>query len=254
MAERVLRHLGRHARTGRGHQVDVGVDHLRAALQGVGVPPGPAAFHSPDRGRHPRHRGGGGELRRDHLRQGRGRAQAAGGLRRAGELRRGCPEVLRRARVRQRDAGGPAVRTRGHLRPRPGLLVRRMAPDRGREHPAAVLLGRRGRPVHRVRGGTGSCRQPPRAPLAPHRHRAVRPDRGRAHPPAPHRDRRDRPAHQANGTRRPAAPGPGPGQRRGPDLRQDPARLSTRWPPSSSRSGRSRTRSRRRCAGPPPGT
>ena len=54
----------------------------------------------------------------------------------------------------------------------------RMAADGGREHAAAVLLGGRRRPVHRVRGGTGGGRQPSGAAFAPHRHRPVRPDLG----------------------------------------------------------------------------
>ena len=52
LAERVLRHLGGHARAGRGDPVDVGVDHVRAAVQGLGLPAGSAALHPPDRGRH----------------------------------------------------------------------------------------------------------------------------------------------------------------------------------------------------------
>ena len=80
-----------------------------------------------------------------------------------------------------------------------------------------------GRQVRRVRGGAGGGRHPPGAPLAPHRHRAVRPDRRRPGPPAAGGDRRGRPAHGDSRAGRAAAPGPGPGQRRGPHLRQDPA-------------------------------
>ena len=80
-----------------------------------------------------------------------------------------------------------------------------------------------GRQVHRVRGGAGGGRHPPGAPLTPHRHRAVRPDRRRPGAPPPGRDRRGGPAHGGGRAGRAAAAGPGPGQRRGPHLRQDPA-------------------------------
>ena len=128
-----------HAGAGRGDPVDVRLDHVRAAVQGLGLPAGPAALHPPDRRRHPGHRRGRAELRRDHVRQGRGRAQAAGGLRRAGELPGRRAEVLRRARLGQRGAGRPAGRARGDLGPRPGLLVGGMAAAGRGEHAAAVL-------------------------------------------------------------------------------------------------------------------
>ena len=77
------------------------------------------------------------------------------------------------------DAGGPAGRAGRDLGSRPGRLVGRMAADGGREHAPAVLRGGRRRPVHRVRGGTGGGRHPSGAAFAPHRHRPVRPDQGR---------------------------------------------------------------------------
>ena len=40
----------------RGDPVDVSLDHVRAAVQVLGLPAGPAAVHPPDRGRHPGHR------------------------------------------------------------------------------------------------------------------------------------------------------------------------------------------------------
>ena len=204
--------------------MDVRLDHVRTAVQGLGLPAGPAALHPPDRRRYPGHRRGRAELRRDHVRQGRGRAQAAGGLRRAGELPGRRAEVLRRARLGQRDAGRPAGRARRDLGPRPGLLVGAMAAAGRGEHAAPVLPGGRGRAVHRVRGGAGGGGQPPGAALAPHRDRPVRPDRGGHRPAAAGRDRRGRGAHRHRRAGRPAAPGPGPGERRGPHLRQDPAR------------------------------
>ena len=65
--------------------------------------------------------------------------------------------------------------------------------------------------------------QPSAAALAPDRHRPVRPDRRRPVAPAADRDRRGRAAHGDRRASRAAAPRPGAGQRRRPQLRQDPA-------------------------------
>ena len=54
----------------------------------LGLPAGPAALDAPDRRRHPRHRGGRGQLRRHHLRQGRVGPQAARRLGRPGRVPR----------------------------------------------------------------------------------------------------------------------------------------------------------------------
>ena len=59
------------------------LDRLHQRPQADRLPPGPAAQHPPDRGRQPRPAGRRGQLRHDHLRQGRLGAQAAGGLGRA---------------------------------------------------------------------------------------------------------------------------------------------------------------------------
>src|SRR5262249_55592181 len=79
--------------------------------------------HPPDRGRHPRHRGGGGQLRRHHLRQGRCRAEAARGVRRHRQLPGRRAPLLRPARLVQRHPRRPAGRARAGLRPGPGVLV-----------------------------------------------------------------------------------------------------------------------------------
>ena len=163
-------------RAGRGHPLDARVDHVRAGLQGVGVPAGPAAVHPPDRRRHPRHPRGRGELRRHHLRQGRLRPQAARRLRRARELPGGRAPLLRGPLLGQRGAGGPAVRAGGGIRPGPDGLVTGVAGDRGREHAAARLQDRRLRRVHVIRRAAGGRRLPPDPALAPHRDRPLRPD------------------------------------------------------------------------------
>ena len=68
---------------GAGDPLDVGLDDVRQHREDLGLPAGPAAVDAPDRRRHPRHRGGQGQLRRHHLRQGRLGAQAARRLGRA---------------------------------------------------------------------------------------------------------------------------------------------------------------------------
>ena len=89
---------------GRGHPVDRGVDHLRQPREDVGLPPGPAALDAPDRRRHPRPRGRRGQLRRDHLRQGRRDPQAARRLRRRRAVRRRAADLLREVRLGQHAA------------------------------------------------------------------------------------------------------------------------------------------------------
>ena len=132
------------------------VDHVHHGVQGLGVPAGPAPVDAPDRGRHPGHPRGRGELRRDHLRQGRGRAQAARRLRRAGELPGRRAPLLRRALVGQRHARATCCpRSRTVSGPRPDGLVTRVAGDGRRQHAAAVLHRRRGRALHVVLGGPG---------------------------------------------------------------------------------------------------
>ena len=224
VAERVVRHLGGHARAGRGHPVDPLVDHVRPGVQGVGLPAGPAALHPPDRRRHPRHRGGRGQLRRHHLRQGRFRAEAARRVRRPGELPGGRAALLRRALLGERDPGRPAVRPRGGLRARPRGLVAGMAGNGRGQHPAAVVHRRRRGTFHLVRGAAGGGRVPPGAALAPHRHRSLRPNGRWSYPPGHRRDRRVGRRHRGARAGRCGTARPGAGQRRRPDLRQDPAR------------------------------
>ena len=71
------------------HRVHRRVGDLPGRRQDAGVPPGPLPRHAPDPRRRPERRAGDGQLRRDHLHQGRERAQAADGVRRRGRVRRG---------------------------------------------------------------------------------------------------------------------------------------------------------------------
>ena len=66
------------------HPVRRRVDDVREPAQGVGLPAGPAALDAPDRRRHGRPRRRARELRRHHVREGRLRPAAAGGLGRRG--------------------------------------------------------------------------------------------------------------------------------------------------------------------------
>ena len=105
---------------------------------------------------------------------------------------------------------------------------------------------RRRRPLHLLLGGAGGGAIAPGAALAPHRDRPLLAGGRRPHPDHGDRDRRVRSGHRRAGTDRAAPARPGAGQRRGPHLRQDPARRRTRCGPRSPRSARSP----RRC--PPP--
>ena len=240
---------------GRGHPVAQRLDHVRQAAEGLGLPAGPAALHAPDRRRHPRHRGGRGQLRRHHLRQGRRRCSSSW------SPTSGRDNFL--AGVRRyfgQHAWGNATladllaRAGGGLRPGPGRLVEGVAGDRRGEHAAAGVRAGRRRPVHRVRGAAGGAAEPPGAPPAPDRDRPVRPDRGRADPAAPGGDRHRRRAHRAARAGRGAPARPGAGQRRRPDLRQDPAGRALAGHADQPASASSPSRCPPRCAGPPPGT
>ena len=169
--------LGLRAGPGRGHPVAHGVDHVLPAAQGLGLPAGPAALHAPDRRGHPRHRRGRGQLRRDHLRQGRVGAQAARRLRGPGSLPGRRAALLRRARLGERHPRRPAGRPAGVLRPGTVRLVEAVAGNGRREHAAAGVQPRRRGPDHGVRGAADRPGEPPGAPRAPDRDRPLRPDR-----------------------------------------------------------------------------
>ena len=167
--------------------------------------------------------------------------------------------LLPPARVGQHHAGRPArPRSSDDLRPRPVRLVAAVAGDRRGQHAAPGVRARRRR--HGTRRSR-SCRRPPRRA---HARRCARTGSRSActtraaRQAGPHRAGRAgrrRRAHRGAraGRRRPA--GPAAGQRRRPDLRQDPARRALAARPLVEPARRaSPTRCRARCAGPPPGT
>ena len=96
LAQRVLRRVGLLLVRGRGHRVHRRVDRLRQRPQADRLPRRPAALDPPDRGRQRRPARGRGQLRHDHLRQGRLGAQAARRLGRPGRLRRRHPRSTSR--------------------------------------------------------------------------------------------------------------------------------------------------------------
>ena len=160
-----------------GHRVRRRVDDVRDPAQGLGLPRRPAAHHAPDRRDRGRPGGGAAELRRHHLRQGRVGAQAADGLRRRGRVLRGCPRLLRPARLQQHGADRPAGVPRAVVGPRPAGLVAGVAGDGGdvpsrsggRDRPGRSARAARGDPG---RNGPGDRRT--RRPPAPRGDRPLR--------------------------------------------------------------------------------
>ena len=124
----------------------------------VGLPAGPAAVDTSGGRRHPGPARRRGELRRHHLRQGRQRAQAVGGLCRARSVPRRSARLLPRPCVRQRHLRRSAWRTGEVVGPRSVALGSAVAQDHRPEHVARRLRRRRRREVHPVRDRTGRCR------------------------------------------------------------------------------------------------
>ena len=204
-----------------------GLDHVQHHGEDLGLPPGPAALHAPDRRRDQRPRGRAGQLRRHHLRQGRLGAAPAGRLGRPGAV-----HGRRRAPTSPSTPGATPscrdlhARARGLQRPRPGQVVRAVAGDRGREHAARPRS-----PPTTTAPSPGSrsprARSPSYPTIRPHRLAVGFYDFDEAGKLVRmHREELDvagdsttvEAAHRAQ------APGPRAGQRRRPGLRQDPPR------------------------------
>ena len=152
----------------------------------------------------------------------------------------GAAHLLREARVRQHRAARPAGRAGARQRPRAVQLDGGVAETAGVNTLRAAFETGPDGALHRVLGAAGGAGGVADAAVAPGRDRLLRPRRrpARAHPPrgARRRRREDRGA----GSGRPSAARPGAGQRRRPDLRQDPARRGLAGDP-----GRARRRLRR---------
>ena len=170
LAQRVVRRVGLLPRRRRGHRVHRGLDRLHQRPQELGLPPGPAAQHPPDRRRQLRPAGRRGQLRRHHLRQGRLGAQAARRLGRPGELPRGHPGLLPGLRVRQLRVQGPAggagevlAAASSSPGPRSGCRPRASTPWRRGSSSTPTAPTRRSRcarprtPTTRPCAGTGSA-------------------------------------------------------------------------------------------------
>ena len=138
VAQRVVRRVLRGPVQRRGHPVHRRLDHVLRRPQDLGLHAGPAALHAPDRGRRADPERGDRELRRHQLRQGRLGAQAAGGLRRPGQLLRRHPGLLRRARLGQRHARPTCWPRWRPARAGPGRLVEGVAGDRRARTPCAA--------------------------------------------------------------------------------------------------------------------
>ena len=202
VAQRVVRDLRERALPGGGHRVHRGLDDVRQRREDLGVPPGPAALDAPDRRRHPRPAGRRGQLRRDHLRQGRVGAQAAGGLRRAGAVPRRAA-----ARTSRRTSGAtpPSTTCSARWSRRPGATCRAGARS-GCAPRGSTCCGRsfeldadgRVRPVRR-RAGRRPARRG-RAAHAPDRGRDLR--RRRRRPDRAHAPRRGGRRGRAHGRAR----------------------------------------------------
>ena len=174
LAQRVVRRVGLLPRRGRGDRVHRVLDRLHQRPQADRLPPGPAAEHPPDRRRQRRPARGRGELRHDHLRQGRRGAQAAGGLGRAGAVPRRAAAVLPRPRLRQQPFADllPALEnSSGRELERVG---RRVAADGRGQHAGAGVRARRRGPLHLVRRAPERRSRLAHAAPPPDRHRPLR--------------------------------------------------------------------------------
>ena len=189
LAQRVVRRVGLLLVRGQRHRVRRRVDRLRQRPQADRLPRRPAALDAPDRGRQRRPARGRGQLRHDHLRQGRLGAQAARRVGRHRALPRGPAQLLQGVGVRQPGVQGPARHAGEVVGPRAAGLGPGVAADRGRQHARPVLRARRRRRLHVVRGQPDRPRGLADAAPAPPRHRPLR--RGRR-PPGASRLRRGR--------------------------------------------------------------
>ena len=215
------------------------VDHVPQPAQGLGLPPGPAALDPPDRRRHGRPRGGRGELRRHHLREGRLGAPPARGVGR----REGVPRRAPRRTSPSTPGATPSSPTCSASSRRAAAATCRRGRPSGSRPPASTCCAPRSRSTHDGRytsvvvvqePPTAARGRPARAALAPHRRRPLR--RGRRRGSSARAaleidvvgERTEVPELVGVPAARPAA-----AQRRRPHLRQDPPRRALAGAPSS---------------------
>ena len=255
LAQRVVRRVGLLPRRGRGDRVHRVLDRLHQLPQADRLPPGPAAEHPPDRGRQRRPARGRGQLRHDHLRQGRGGAQAAGRVGGPRAVPRRAAAVLPRLRLRQQRVRRPA-RTRWRSRRAASSTA---GPPSGCRPPGSTRW-------RRSSSSTTTAATRP-SPYARPPTRTGRRCAGTGSPSASTTTsdgslvRRDRVEVDVQGeltddprARRRAAARPAAAQRRGPHVRQDPARRALARHRGRRASAGSTTRWPAPCAGVPRGT
>ena len=219
VAQRILRRV--HEPPGRGeeHAVDGSLGDLPGLGEVGGDSTGPPALHPPGGRGHPRHRGRAGQLRPDHLRQGRLGAQAARGVGRPGGVPRRGALLRRQARLGQRHAGRPSGRTGGHVGPRPLALDEGVAPGGRRQRP--LPRDRREGRRRRVLRDPPGVRRPRLPAPPPHRGGRFRRDRREADPYLLRRAGHRRRTHGSARTRGRQAAGHPSRQRRGFGVRED---------------------------------
>ena len=257
LAQRVVRRVGLPPRDGAGDGVHRRVDRLHQRPQELGLPPGPAALDAPHRRRQLRPRGGRGQLRRHHLRQGRVDAQAAGGVGRQGRVPRRPARLLQGARVR----ATPSSATCSAPWRRPPAASSTPGPSEWLQTSGVNTLAPRFEvdedgALHVVRASPRPRRRD-FPTLRRHRIGVGLYDRRRRAPSSG--ARRWRSTSRASRTEVPELVGhaparPAAAQRRRPHLRQDPPRRALAGHPRRRASTRSTTRSPGRCAGARPGT
>ena len=257
VAQRVVRGVRLHPGHRRHDPLDRRLDVVLHDREDLGLPPGPAADHAPDRRGHRRHRGGDDQLRRHHLRQGRVGPQAAGRTGSASDAFFAATRAyFARARVlatpRCRTCSTPWTDASGRDL---STWSKEWLQTAGRQHAAPRVRDRRATALHVLRRRAGRARGPPDAALAPAADRPLRPH-GRRPAVAQHQVELDVAGADTDvaraGRRRSSptwccsttttSPTPRSGSTSAP---------GTRW---STRSASSASRSPARCAGARPGT
>ena len=175
VAERVVRDL--HGLPGDGTRDPLVGERLVSvprADEGLGLRAGPAPHDAPHRRRRARHGRHIPQLRWHHLRQGRGRAQAARRIPRRGRLPRRHARLLPHPCLGQHHARRLPRRARARLRARARTLVGGLARNCRRQHPGPAV-GHRRRNRQLLQHRTDRHRRASDAASAPYGDRGLRP-------------------------------------------------------------------------------